>query len=219
LKDGFPFLKWVTMRKYLLLLILLSGKIFALNIHQVTVSPISNDAINISLTTEAAELYYFYSAQHTISGNTIEVDFYFVYGFGSTISYLNNNFEIPFDNGMIGNYVLTVKAYYIDLPSEHAKLQDEVTANFSMPLSGTIVLETAPFEITPDWKVFPNPTIGKVYFPEKFNMISVYDSLGTMVGTFTNSNTIDLGNFADGLYFFVIERQKKHKAIKVLLKK
>ena len=78
---------------YIALFILISSQSFALNIRQIVVSRISDSAINISLDTEAKELYYFSSWDYEISENTIVIEARFVEGFGSTIAFLNNNFE------------------------------------------------------------------------------------------------------------------------------
>ena len=78
---------------HIALFILISAQSFALNIRQIVVSRISDSAINISLDTEAKELYYFSSWDYEISKNTIVIEARFIEGFGSTIAFLNNNFE------------------------------------------------------------------------------------------------------------------------------
>ena len=202
----------------LLILAFFAIKASALNIHAVNVSPVSLSLANISVVTEADELYYFHSAQHLISGNAIEIKLYFVYGFGSTLSYLNNNVEIPLNTAIVANYALSVKVYYLEFPIEHSHLQDEWKTRFKTPLLETVTSAMLGTGGAVNCIMSPNPSSGAIYFPEQFPLISVYNNFGDKVGTFKNVNTIDLSDFSSGFYWVVIENSVC-KPSKLMLKK
>jgi hypothetical protein len=116
--------------------VLHSSKAIALNIQQLALSPIAPQSINVSINTEAVELYYFQSWQYAVSDHTITIEAFYISGFGSTIAYLNNNFQLPIDTDQPGYHSLTVKIYYANQLDAYLQpeQQDEMQVVFQMPL-------------------------------------------------------------------------------------
>lgn len=198
-------------------MVLFSARMHGLNIRDVHVSVISAKAINVSVNTEAVELYYFHSAHYAISGNAIIVEACYVEGFGSMIAYLNNNFEIPINTQETQNYLLTVKIYYTNpqVFYETQNLQDELSGMFSTPFPGQIVLEDTMFE-RESVILFPNPVIDYLTFSEDVKQIRVHDMTGRIVRRFAQSTrNIDLSGLHSGIYFidFSNERRKLRQII------
>ena len=81
---------------FLLFIVLPIQKATALNIVNVSISNVPENMLQVSINTEAVELYYFDSWQYSISDNTIIIEALFIPGFGSTMAYLNNNFQFDF---------------------------------------------------------------------------------------------------------------------------
>lgn len=100
-----------------------------MHIHQATVAQTSAQGISVSLTTEADELYYYQTWDYTIIGNVVMLNVYYVSGFGSTIAYLNNNFQIPI--ALPQEYVLYVKVFYTDASHSFRNLKDARRMGFS----------------------------------------------------------------------------------------
>ena len=146
--------------KTLLLLFFLTPSLYALEIHSIEISQISPKTINISLKTEATELYYFHSWQYSVSKNILTVQASFVSGFGSSIAYLNNNFEIPVNDLNAEEILLEVKIYYANQQQffNPENLQDQWTTRFSLPLSQTINLENSTEFTHENTAWLPNPT-------------------------------------------------------------
>ena len=193
--------------------------VFALNIQQITVSSISDEAINVSLNTEAVELYYFQSWHYEISGTTITVEACFIPGFGSTIAFLNNNFEIPLNTIQSGLFHLNVKVYYTFYELEN--LQDSCEGIFSIPISNLVVL---PINITNEANekdlLFANPSNGKIQLSNKIDAIWVIDLTGKIVANFENKRgEINITNSSDGIYTIVYRVKQRYKTFKVILKK
>jgi hypothetical protein len=204
------------MGKYFWLL-LLTGKMFALEIHQVDLSAVSNQALNVSLTTQGEELYYFHSAQHTMLSNDIVLEVYFVEGFGSTMDYLNNNFTLPILTTTAATYTLIIKAYYIDPANGNLDLQDEMHGIFTAPLSGTVPLETKTAPLT--FVFYPNPTDGDLYIPKNIESIALYDAIGRKLQTIYKPNgKASLQHLADGMYY-LIAQEKPTRVVKIILQK
>jgi hypothetical protein len=190
-------------------------RIFSFTIVAVSVSNYSDDTINISLTTEAVELYYFQSWQYTVSETTITIEACFVPGFGSTIAYLNTNFQLPTDSLEHRDYHLIVKAYYEFYTPEN--LQDSEEGMFAIPLMNTVVLTNSTFS---DDAFFPNPTSGKLFFDNKITSISIYDVTGKKVAYFSTADKeIDISNKPESLYFIEYFRKSHYKVIRIILRK
>lgn len=106
--------------------------LLAINIHNIQVTQPTAQSINVSLTTEAVELYYFDSWNYSIQSNTITVNAYFIEGFGSTIAYLNNNFLIPLS--VPQTYVLVLRVFYTNNLHTFKTLEDSERLTFRYPM-------------------------------------------------------------------------------------
>jgi hypothetical protein len=187
----------------------------ALNIAQVSISNVSEKMLNISLNTEAVELYYFDSWQYSISESTITVEALFIPGFGSKIAVLNNNFEIPMNTVQTEIYHLVVKVYYTFYKPEN--LQDMRESAFSMPFSGTVVLSEATLHNSSG---FVNPVYDELLFEPKIQSVWVFDINGKFLGNFKNRNgKINLQAYTDGIYLISYFERQHYKTIKIILKK
>ncbi|HMI08146.1 MAG TPA: T9SS type A sorting domain-containing protein [Flavobacterium sp.] len=204
----------------LFLMFILSQQTHALEIHDVHVSAISENAINISLNTEAVELYYFNSWQYSVSGNTITLDAFYVEGFGSTIVLLNNNFEIPIDTLQTTVCHLVVQVYYIDLEiNGNQQLQDALEGTFSFPIIGTQILGNEVYEVNDD-NGFPNPCHGELILSKATGGIWIYNISGVMVKSIAQRvGSISLQGLPDGLYYIRFYDRKKFKPVLMILKK
>ncbi len=110
------------MKKFLSAALLLAAPfLWAINIHDVQVTQTAS-GINVSLTTEAQELYYFDSWNYSLSANVITVNAFFIEGFGSTIAYLNNNFAIPLT--VFQPYTIVVRIFYTNAHHGFKALKD-----------------------------------------------------------------------------------------------
>jgi hypothetical protein len=119
----------------LILLAACSQNLFALNIHDVTISATSQNTINVSLNTEAVELYYYHSWQYHISDNKIAIEVFYIPGFGSLISPLNNNFVIPMNTIGPTTYIIILKIFYTNIQCSFQNLQDEMKCRFTTRFS------------------------------------------------------------------------------------
>lgn len=117
--------------KNVIFALLFSHSVFALNLHSVSVTPLSAQSINVALNTEATELYYFDTWNYSISGNIITLNVFFIEGFGSTIAYLNNNFQLSVAPGQ--SYTLYVRIFYTDVDHTFKTLKDQTRLTFRMP--------------------------------------------------------------------------------------
>lgn len=209
------------MKKYLyiVLVFFFYQHVVALNIQQLTVSSISDKAINVSLNTEAVELYYFHSWHYEISGTTISVEACFIPGFGSTIAFLNNNFEIPLNTIQNELFHLNVKVYYTFYELEN--LQDTCEGVFSTPISKLVLLPINIANNTTEIELlFTNPSNGKIQLSNKVDAIWVIDLMGKIVTNFENiCGEINVTNYPDGIYTLVYLVKQRYKTVRILLKK
>lgn len=204
---------------HIALFILISSQSFALNIRQIVVSRISDSAINISLNTEAEELYYFSSWDYEISENTIVIEARFIKGFGSTIAFLNNNFEIPLDTLTTQTFYLIVNVYYVF--SQEDDLADSQSGFFTTPLENSLFLpENLIEEANLNELKYVNPSSGKLFsnvaikdfiIVDEASKIMAYKSLG--------KNVIDISNLSDGLYFLIYFVNGTYKTTRIILRK
>ncbi|WP_298221515.1 hypothetical protein [Flavobacterium sp.] len=200
---------------FFMLFFLVSLQGNALHIAQVGVSIVSEKELKISLTTEAVELYYFDSWQYSIVGNTITVDALFIPGFGSTIAYLNNNFQIPLNAYQTEIYHLVVNAYYTFYKPE--QLQDSIDGAFSTPFSETFVLSDSTLNVSDG---FVNPIHGELSMNPAIRNVWIFDSNGKFLGNFKNRNgKISLQNYADGIYLVGYFERYQYKTMRIILKK
>lgn len=103
----------------------------AINIHNVQITQLTPQSINISLTTQAEELYYFSNWNYSITANVITVNAFFIEGFGSTIAYLNNNFQMPLV--IPQQYIVVVRIFYTDVGHTFKTLKDTVRISYRHP--------------------------------------------------------------------------------------
>lgn len=133
-KTAFVFLIYNVNAMKTTLLILLaacSQNLFALNIYDVNISATSQNTINVSLNTEAVELYYYHSWQYHVSANKIAIEVFYIPGFGSLISPLNNNFVIPINTIGLTTYIIILKIFYTNTQCSFQNLQDEMKCRFT----------------------------------------------------------------------------------------
>ena len=204
---------------HIALFILISSQSFALNIRQIVVCWIYDSTFNISLDTEADELYYFSSWDYEISENTIVIEARFIEGFGSTIAFLNNNFEIPLDTLVTQTFYLIVNVYYVF--SQEDDLADSQSVFFTTPLENSLFLpENLIEEANLNELKFVNPSSGKLFsnvaikdfiIVDEASKIMAYKSLG--------KNIIDISNLSDGLYFLIYFINGTYKTTRIILRK
>lgn len=204
---------------FFLLLQMVLQELHALEIHQIRLSEISPTSINVSLDTEARELYYFQSWRSQISGNKITIDVFFIEGFGSTIAYLNNNFKISIAPGRMV-YKLNVRIYYSNstIFQNSGRLQDEWSGLFSTPLSAPIFL-TNPIESNPLNFKFQNPNPGLINIGSQRMNVTICDDRGQFIEEKYIQESIDFSHLPDGLYYFKLEYDNYIKTIPIILKK
>ena len=204
---------------HLVLFILISSQSFALNIRQVIVSRLSDAAINISLNTEAKELYYFSSWNYEISENTIVLEARFIEGFGSTIAFLNNNFEIPLDTVVAQTFYLIVNVYYEF--SQEDNLADSQSGFFSTPIENLLFVSDNIVEKTNQNELkFVNPSNGRLAVNTMVkNMFIVDEASRICILQMTNENVIDISNLSDGLYWICYFINGTYKTTRIILRK
>ncbi len=200
---------------FLLLILLPLQRIAALNIVNVSISNVSENMLHVSINTEAVELYYFDSWQYSISDNTITIEALFIPGFGSTIAYLNNNFQIPLNTSETEIYRLVVKVYYTLYIIEN--LQDMMEGAFSTPFTDTVVWTETTLN-SPN--SFINPSDGELLMDAQIRNVWIFDIHGKYIGNFKNRNgKISLQHYADGIYVVGYFKQQKYTTMKIILKK
>lgn len=195
-----------------------SPSIWALHIQQVSIAPVSEQAVNVSLTTAADELYYFQSWEFSISGDVIIIDAQFICGFGSTIETLNNNFEIPIDGNQPLSYTLMIRAYYAD--ADQLELQDEIRLSFNTPLAHSVNLLNEQFENSDEIALFPNPTTGEITVSGKPERMTVFDSHNREIRSDHKvRNKIYLSDLPEGIYQLFFFRGSMQIGRRIILKK
>jgi hypothetical protein len=204
---------------HIALFILISSQSFALNIRQIVVSRLSDLSINISLDTEAKELYYYSSWNYEIFENTIVLDAYFIEGFGSTIAFLNNNFEIPLDTSATQTFQLIVNVYYRSI--QEFELVDSQSGFFSTPIENSLFLsENLIEEANQNELKFVNPSNGKLVTNVTIENVFIVDE-ASRISTLQkrHKNIIDISNFSDGLYLLCYLINGTYKIARIILKK
>ena len=200
---------------FFLLILVSLQKATALNIVNVSISNVPENMLHVSINTEAVELYYFNSWQYSISENTITIEALFIPGFGSTIAYLNNNFQIPLNTSETEIYRLVVKVYYTFYKTEN--LQDTMEGAFSTPFSDTVVWTQTTLNSS---NSFINPSDGELLMDDNVSYVWIFDMHGKYIGNFKNRNgKISLQYYADGIYLVGYFKQQKYITMKIILKK
>jgi len=195
----------------LIILLCVPAKAIALRIQQLALSPISPQSINVSINTQAVELYYFQSWQYVVDDYAITIEASYISGFGSTIEYLNNNFQLPINADLAATYNLTVKIYYANQLNAYLQpeQQDEMQVVFQTPLRPITFL--AQEEAIPKDEVilYPNPTDGNLLIIGSVDNLEVFDSQGRQVMKLMQlSDHIDLSALANGIYYIAIIRRQ-----------
>lgn len=209
------------MKKIQLLAVLLLSQInYALNIHQIRLSEISPSTINVSLDTEARELYYFHSWRLQVSGNKITIEAFYIEGFGSTIAYLNNNFDIPIVPRKSMIYDLNVRVYYknVHVFQTPPSLQDQWSGIFSTPLSTPIFITNSTVENPLNFR-YQNPNPGFMNVGPQQMVLYIFDDTGIRIENKQVQESIDFSHLPDGKYYFRLEYQNTVKTIPIILKK
>lgn len=218
----FKFQYFSAMQKILTIILFqfLIQNTFALRIHQIRISENSPRTINISLDTEAPELYYFHSWQAQISGNTITVKAFYIEGFGSTIAYLNNNFEIPINPRKKMVYQLKIRIYYMNIQDlqNSENLQDQWIGFFLTPLSATTSL-IYPIEENPLNLKYQNPNPGLIIVGSQNVNVAIFDANGKFIENKKAREQLEFSYLPDGLYYFRFTNEIKSQIIPVMLKK
>ena len=204
---------------HIALFILISAHSFALNIRQIVVSRISDSAINISLDTEAKELYYFSSWDYEISKNTIVIEARFIEGFGSTIAFLNNNFEIPLETLVTQTFYLIVNVYYVF--SQVDDLADSQSGFFSTPLENSLFLpENLIEEANQNELKFVNPSNGRLVANTMVKNMFIVDEASRIITLqMRDENIIDISNLSDGHYLLCYFIKGRYKTTRIILRK
>lgn len=74
-----------------------------------------------------------------------------------------------------------------------------------------------------DWEVYPNPSNGQVrWHTDEIRQVEVYQLNGVLLKqqpVQPSENTLNLSDFADGLYFLRLSNEKKTVTKKILLRK
>lgn len=205
--------------KYLALCILMPYQGFALSIHEITISKISVEVINVALETEGDELYYFSSWRYAIDENRIIIEACFIQGFGSTIAFLNNNFEIPINTFEAQIFRLRVKVFYDSFHEQN--LQDFQDGFFTTPIQDDVVLSSKSSNLIDQNDIrFSNPSDGRLFFNHEIKGGYVFDETGRFVGFFQgNEKVIDISNFQNGCYFLSFISNEKYKTLRIILRK
>lgn len=192
---------------------------FSLHIRQVMIAVVSSEAINISLDTEAEELFYFSSWSYDFSGTTVVLSANFIKGFGSTIAFLNNNFEIPLETEAEQSLQLRVNVYY--LSSGNETLEDYCIGTFRTPMNQPTFLSIDKANARNQPVVFvSNPNHGILVLETLFDTVQIFDQAGKLIAYFHNPwPVIDLKNLPDSYYFIILVRERKKICIPIILRK
>ncbi len=203
----------------LIILLCVPAKAIALSIQKLALSPISPHSINVSINTEAVELYYFQSWQYVVDDHTITIEAFYVSGFGSTIEYLNNNFQLPIDADLAGTYDLTVKIYYTNQLDAYLQpeQQDEMQVVFQTPLKPITFLAQQELISKTAVILYPNPTDGNLHIIGAIDSLKVLDSQGRQVMQLRHFyDHIDLSGLANGIYFVEIRQHQSSRVDRVI---
>jgi len=193
----------------IVLWLMFSCQLSALNIHEVNVTQMDNHRIQISLYTEAVELYYFQTWQYSIDQTEITLNVLFMSGFGSKMALLNNNFELYFNEDLMDSYKLTVKVYY-DVFDEN-QLQDSVSGILSFPILNTVSLKNALFEAK---------DCNCCFEAQKNLEINIFDISNKLIFTTKKFNNYKvLEDLSDGFYLMVLQTENKRCIRKIILKR
>ena len=200
----------------IILLATCSQHIFALHIRDVSITNSPQNTIYISLNTEAVELYYYHSWQYHIINNKIAVEVFFIPGFGSIISPLNNHFDLPIPTTAPTTYLISVQVYYTNIQCSFLELQDGFKTRFTTRRSHTTnFLKPFSEEV---YMPFPNPCNGILFIPQA-EMFWIYDGLGRLVKRERFQEKADLNNLPNGLYIARYFNGEKYNTVKIMLRK
>lgn len=193
----------------IVIMLLYSFRMTALNIHEVHVTQTDTNRLLVRLYTEADELYYYQNWQYSIHGSEILLEVLFMPGFGSKIAYLNNNFELYFNENLNNSYKLTVKVYYAVFSQE--QLQDSLSGFLFFPMIDSVSLKN---------QVFNSNTNLNCFDLSETTQISVFDISNKLILKSSKSRFYNvLKELEPGFYIVVSEKESKLCVQKIIVKK
>lgn len=206
------------MKTYILLFMMFCLKAsFALNIENITVTPINSNDINIHLKTGNGYSFYYFSNSINTTGNSITINVCYTMGPLAAVWQNEKDIIIPTINTNTANYTLIVNVYWVDtvapVACNYTSLQDTATLQFSTPLTQPVYLGNSSIEKDNDFKIYPNPAKNNFNITAKNDVVissmSIYNTLGQLVQVVTNpTNSIDVSELKTGNYFVKIVSDK-----------
>ena len=185
----------------------------------VNITSIAANEINVNLAviTNASD---YISSSYTINGNNITLAVcYITYGLGIVYSLEN---DIPITIPSNGNYNLNITIYQsFSTICDYNNIQDTRSISFTTPINGTVTLSVSD-NLLKNIGIFPNPTTGIINFniPENAS-IELLDKIGRIIKKVNdpNTNSIDISEFENGIYFLKIDDFEKSSMHKIVLRK
>lgn len=215
------------MKKIILLILIIcfSQEAEALEIENIAISTISDQQINVAVNTNHEYVYQYITHQYSNIGNVITLDICYGTGALPSISYLENNFQIPLNTLILANYSLIVKVYFVNFQTficDYQIIRDMENLTFSTPLSGTVFLTV---NDVPQNKInsilYPNPTKGMLFCNKKIKIkrIQVYNFSSQLIYKIEKpENEFDLSSLQDGSYLVRIETEDETYVEKIFKK-
>ena len=200
------------MKKLFLFLITIgfSQSINAFTLISYNVSSINATDLNVHVKIFYSSTFDFISSSYLINGNNIMLDICcFDSGF-DTNTELENDYIIPNLNTGNTNYTIIVNLHEVSftIPCENTPIVDSGTMQFTTPVTQPVYyLSNATFNNS-KIDVAPNPNNGSFYIDAIENCsITVYDLLGKVVYTSTNTNNTNYfeTHLLKGIYLLKIE--------------
>jgi hypothetical protein len=201
----------------------------ALEIQQITVSPINTNDVNVH--TIIADGYYFeyFNHNYEIVNNVITLNICFSPYLTPVGTFKENDFLISNINVDVMNFTLIVNVNYrrwdgTTYNCDSLVGSDSENLTFTTPLNAPVSLQNEHFmETDSNLIIYPNPTNSIVNFPkDKFiSSAEVYDNLGKKVKSFNaiSDNKINLSNLDDGIYLIIFSSENGSISRKIILKK
>jgi hypothetical protein len=199
------------MKTYIILFMMFCVKTsFALDIENITITPINSNDINIHLKTINSSGFMYLSNNYNIVGSIITLKVCYFQFLTGVIQQDEKDITIPLLNSITTNYTLIVNVYWEDnvapVACNYTSFQDTETLQFSTPLTQPVYLGNSIFEKVKGFKIFPNPVknVFKINsnLIEYISKIEIYNTLGQLVQTITNPSTAnDVSGLKTGTYF------------------
>ena len=201
------------MKKLFLFLITIgfSQSINAFTLISYNVSPINTSDLNVNVKVAHFDTFEFISSTYTVNGNIIVIDVCCRDTNFIQTTELENDYIIPNINTGNTNYTITVNLHEFSftIPCENTPIADSGTMQFTTPVTQPVYyLSNATFNNKSKIVVAPNPNNGSFYIDAIENCtITVYDLLGKVVYTSTNTNNTNYFEtyLLKGIYLLKIE--------------